>query len=257
MATSAAHPQPSDAELLAELDLTRLPQHVAVIMDGNGRWAKERGQPRIEGHRASMQSIRETVTACNDISIGYLTLYAFSTENWSRPEDEVAALMVLIEHSVRAQVPELHEKNVRVRHFGRRQGLPASLLRTLDESEQFTAANTGLTLQLAVNYGGRQEIADAARALVREARAGTLTPEEVTEETLSQRLYQTAVPDPDLLIRTGGDLRVSNYMLWEIAYSEIWVTPTLWPDFRARDVYLALAEYQRRRRRFGKVDDVA
>ncbi len=253
----AANAAQSDAELLAGLDLARLPQHLAVIMDGNGRWAKQRGLPRIEGHRASMQSIRETVTTCSDLGVKYLTLYAFSTENWSRPEGEVAALMVLIEHSIRAQVPELHEKNVRVRHFGRREGLPESLLRTLDETEQFTGANTGLTLQLAVNYGGRQEIADAARTLAREVLTGALTPEEITEETLSRRLYQPATPDPDLLIRTGGDQRVSNYMLWEIAYAEFWVSATLWPDFRARDVYLALADYQRRQRRFGGVEDVA
>jgi len=247
----------SEEELLAALDPARLPQHIAVIMDGNGRWAKQRALPRIEGHRASMQSIRETVTACSDIGIRYLTLYAFSTENWSRPEDEVAALMVLIEHAVRAQVPELHEKRVRVLHLGRRSGLPESLLRTLDETAALTAANTGLTLQLAINYGGRQEIADAAREAAQAVRAGTLQPEEITEEELSRRLYRPETPDPDLLIRTGGDLRVSNYMLWEIAYAEMWVTPRLWPDFRKRDVYLALADFQGRQRRFGGVDDVA
>lgn len=247
----------SEEELLARLDPARLPQHVAVIMDGNGRWAKQRGLPRIDGHRASMQSIREVVTACNDVGIKYLTLYAFSTENWSRPADEVAALMVLIEHSVRAQVPELHEKRVRVVHLGRREGLPESLLRTLDESAARTAANPGLTLQLAVNYGGRQEIADAARAAAEAVQAGALCLQDVTEEALSQRLYRPEAPDPDLLIRTGGDLRVSNYMLWEIAYAEIWVTPVLWPDFRARDVYQALVDFQRRQRRFGGVEDEA
>jgi undecaprenyl diphosphate synthase len=254
MATTV-HDERSEEELLAGLDLTRLPVHVAVIMDGNGRWAQQRGLPRIEGHRASMQSIRETVTACNDIGVRYLTLYAFSTENWSRPDDEVAALMVLMDHSVRAQVPELHEKQVRVKHLGRREGLPESLLRTLDDAEAKTAANTGLTLQLAINYGGRQEIADAARRLAREVRAGTLGEEEVTEAALAQRLYQPLAPDPDLLVRTGGDLRISNYMLWEIAYAEIWVTPTLWPDFRKRHVYLGFAEFQRRDRRFGRVHD--
>lgn len=224
-------------------------------MDGNGRWAKERGLPRIEGHRASMQSIRETVEACNDLGVGFLTLYAFSTENWSRPPDEVTALMVLIDHSVRAQVPELHEKRVRVKHLGRRDGLPDALLATLDESAKLTAANPGLTLQLAINYGGRQELADAARALARDAASGALLPDAVDEEALAGRLYRPETPDPDLLVRTGGELRVSNYLLWEIAYAEIYVTPTLWPDFRKRHVYEALAEYQRRQRRFGGVED--
>lgn len=242
---------------MARLDLTRLPRHVAVIMDGNGRWARGRGLPRLEGHRASMQSIRETVEACNDLGVKFLTLYAFSTENWSRPEEEVAALMVLIDHSVRAQLPELHEKNVRVVHLGRRARLPEALLNTLDESAQRTAGNTGLTLQLAINYGGRQEIVDAAQALAREVAAGTLAPDRVTEESFARRLYRPATPDPDLLIRTGGELRVSNYLLWEIAYAEIWVTPTLWPDFRKRDIYEALCDYQRRQRRFGGVENVA
>jgi len=226
-------------------------------MDGNGRWARSRGLPRLEGHRASMQSIREAVEACNDIGVGFLTLYAFSTENWSRPEDEVAALMVLIDHSVRAQVPELQEKNVRVKHFGRREGLPEALLHTLDESARKTASNTGLTLQLAINYGGRQEIVDAAKALARDAAAGVLAPDAVTEEEFASRLYRPETPDPDLLVRTGGDLRVSNYMLWEIAYAEIYVTLTLWPDFRKRHIYEALTDYQRRQRRFGGVEDTA
>ena len=249
--------QLSEAELLASLDLSRLPRHVAVIMDGNGRWARSRGLPRIEGHRASMQSLREAVEACNNLGVRFLTLYAFSTENWSRPEDEVAALMVLIDHTLRAQAPELHQKNVRLKHFGRREGLPEALLKTLDDSECKTANNTGLTLQLAINYGGRQEIVDAAKALAKEAAAGGLSPEAVTEEEFVSRLYRPETPDPDLLVRTGGDLRVSNYMLWEIAYAEIYVTPTLWPDFRKRHVYEALADYQRRQRRFGGVENVA
>lgn len=226
-------------------------------MDGNGRWAQERGLPRIEGHRASIQSIRQTVEACSDAGVRFLTLYAFSTENWARPQEEVAALMMLMDHSIRAQVPELHERKVRVRHFGRREGLPEALLRTLDESELMTAANTGLTLQLAINYGGRQEIVDAARRLAEEAAAGEISPETVDEAVFSARLYRPGTPDPDLLIRTGGELRVSNYLLWEIAYAEIWVTPVLWPDFRKQHVYEALADYQGRQRRYGGVEDAA
>ena len=248
---------PTAEELLAQIDLARLPRHVAVIMDGNGRWARAKGLPRVEGHRASMQSIRECVEACNDIGVKFLTLYAFSTENWSRPADEVAALMVLIDHSVRAQVPELHEKGVQVKHLGRREGLPESLLNTLDEAARKTGANPGMVLQLAINYGGRQEIADAARAFAHEVASGAATPDELTEDAIAARLYRPDVPDPDLLVRTGGEMRVSNYLLWEIAYAEIYVTPTLWPDFRKRHVYEALLEYQGRQRRFGKVDHVA
>jgi len=225
-------------------------------MDGNGRWARAQGLPRLEGHRASMRSIREAVEACNDIGLACLTLYAFSTENWSRPAEEVSALMVLIDHSVRAQLPELHQKHVRVKHLGRRAGLPESLLDTLDHSQRLTAENTGLTLQLAINYGGRQEIADAAKVLAQEVAAGSLSPEAIDEIVFADRLYRPETPDPDLLIRTGGELRVSNYMLWEIAYAEIWVTTTLWPDFRKRHVYEALADYQSRRRRFGGVRTV-
>jgi undecaprenyl diphosphate synthase len=234
-----------------------MPRHVAVIMDGNGRWAQERGLPRIEGHRASRHSIRETVEACDASGVRFLTLYAFSTENWARPQEEVSALMALMDHSIRAELPELHEKKVRVRHFGRREGLPEALLRTLDESETATAANTGLTLQLAINYGGRQEITDAARRLAEEAVSGEISPETVDEAVFSARLYRPDTPDPDLLIRTGGELRVSNYLLWEIAYAEIWVTPVLWPDFRRQHVYEALADYQGRRRRYGGVEDAA
>ncbi len=226
-------------------------------MDGNGRWARQRGLPRIEGHRASMQSLRETVTGCRNLGVEFLTLYAFSTENWSRPDDEVAALMVLIEHTLISQVPEMHENGVRLKHFGRRAGLPQRLLDTLDAAERLTAENAGLVLQLAINYGGRQELVDAARELARRAQAGEVSPDDLTEADLAQHLYRPETPDPDLLIRTGGDLRVSNYMLWEIAYAEIWVTPTLWPDFRTPHLHQAIAEFQGRQRRFGGVDNVA
>jgi undecaprenyl diphosphate synthase len=247
----------SEEELLGRLDLARVPRHVAVIMDGNGRWAQQRSLPRIEGHRASMQSIRETVKGGSDLGVRFLTLYAFSTENWYRPPEEVAALMVLIEHSLKAQVPELHENNVIVSHLGRREGLPQPLLDTIDASARHTAGNTGMTLQLAINYGGRQEIADAARALAGKVVTGEVALPDIDETLLGRHLYRPETPDPDLLIRTGGEVRISNYLLWEVAYTEIWVTPMLWPDFRKPQLYQAIADFQGRQRRFGRVDDAA
>jgi undecaprenyl diphosphate synthase len=247
----------SEQELQASVDRERLPRHVAVIMDGNGRWAAQRGLPRVEGHRASVQSIRDTVSGCSELGVGFLTLYAFSTENWSRPPDEVGALMFLIEQTLRSQVAELHENNVVIRHLGRREGLPQSLLHTVDASVQKTAGNTGLVLQLALNYGGRQEIIDAARAIARRVAAGELKLESIDEAGFASHLYRPEAPDPDLLVRTGGEMRISNYLLWEVAYAEIWVTPTLWPDFRKAELYRAIIDYQGRQRRFGRVNSVA
>jgi undecaprenyl diphosphate synthase len=247
----------SEQELRASVDRERLPRHVAVIMDGNGRWAAQRGLPRVEGHRASLQSIRDTVSGCSEVGVGFLTLYAFSTENWSRPPDEVAALMFLIEQTLHSQVPELHGNNVTIKHLGRREGLPQSLLDTVDASVQKTAGNTGLTLQLALNYGGRQEIVDAARAMARRVAAGELKLEDADEVEFAGHLYRPEAPDPDLLVRTGGEMRISNYLLWEVAYAEIWVTPTLWPDFRKAELYRAIIDYQGRQRRFGRVNSVA
>jgi undecaprenyl diphosphate synthase len=226
-------------------------------MDGNGRWARRRSLPRLEGHRASTQSIRDTVSACGELGIGFLTLYTFSAENWNRPPTEVAALMALIEQTLRAELAELHENQVRIRQLGRMERLPTALREAITEATQLTAANTGVTLQLAIDYGGRQEIVDAARRLASEAASGRLRPEEITESQFTCYLYRPDAPDPDLLIRTAGDLRVSNYLLWQIAYTEIYVTPTLWPDFRKRDLYLALVDFQDRQRRFGGVEDAA
>lgn len=224
-------------------------------MDGNGRWAQERGLPRLEGHRASRESIQETVEACAELGIGFLSLYAFSAENWRRPKLEVDALLGLIEQVLRAEAEELHGKNVRVRLLGKRERLPASLQAEIDRVETLTADNDGLTLQIALNYGGRQEIVDAAVALATDVARGKLSPEEIDESRFAERLYRPDAPDPDLLIRSGGELRVSNYLLWEIAYTEICVMPVLWPDFRKMHLYEALIEYQGRRRRFGGVDN--
>ncbi len=224
-------------------------------MDGNGRWAQKRGKPRVEGHRASRQSMRETIQGCSDLGISFLTLYAFSTENWRRPAAEVNALMALIEQALAGEIAQLHERKVKVVHLGSRERLPQSLLDELDRAAELTRDNTGLRLYLAINYGGRQEIAAAAAELAREVKAGTLTPEEITPERLAERLYRPELPDPDLLVRTGGDLRISNYLLWQMAYTEIYVTPVLWPDFRRIHLLHALLDYQGRQRRFGGVKD--
>lgn len=244
-----------EEELKARLDRSRMPVHVAVIMDGNGRWARERGLRRLAGHRAGRDSIRDLVAACRELGIKYLSLYTFSAENWQRPRPEVDALMGLIEESLRQELDELDARRVRIRLLGSREGLPSSLVKALGESEERTRENEGLTLQLAINYGGRQEILGAAAALAAETAAGRMKPEEIDEAQFRRHLYLPDSPDPDLLIRTGGELRVSNYLLWQIAYSEIHVTPTLWPDFRRAHLYQALIDWQGRQRRFGRVGD--
>ncbi|HEY3378974.1 MAG TPA: isoprenyl transferase [Armatimonadota bacterium] len=244
---------PEARALITELDLARLPHHVAIIMDGNGRWATQQGLPRVIGHRAGVESVRNIMEAGADLGLGYLTLYSFSTENWSRPEDEVTALMGLIEHHLREETTHMHARGVRVRHLGRTAGLPESLLAALHDAWELTKHNTGMTLQFAINYSGRAELLDAARRLATAAAAGELDPAALTEQDVSAALYHPDVPDPDLLIRTAGELRVSNYLLWQIAYSEIWVTPDLWPDFRALQFLQALCDYQHRQRKFGRV----
>jgi undecaprenyl diphosphate synthase len=243
-----------EAALEAALDPDRIPRHVAIIMDGNGRWAAQRGLPRIVGHRAGSESVRAVIEACEPegvLPIRELTLYTFSAENWRRPELEVHALMELIDENMRREVEELHRKDVRVRWLGSRRDVPEALVRTMESAEAMTAGNERLILNLAINYGGRAEIVDAAASIARAALAGELTPGEITEETFARHLYLGGLSDPDLLIRTAGELRVSNYLLWQIAYSEIWVTPILWPDFRRRHLLAAIVDYQRRQRKFG------
>jgi undecaprenyl diphosphate synthase len=230
---------------------------VAVIMDGNGRWAQQRNLPRLEGHRASRQSIRDTIETCDDLGIEFLTLYTFSAENWSRPETEVRALMALIEHTLREESVELHRRKSRVRLLGDITPLPQSLKDEIARVEQLTGENPGLTLQLAINYGGRQEILHAVTAIAEEVAAGRLSPADITESVFTGHLYRQDTPDPDLLVRTGGEFRVSNYLLWQIAYTEVYVTPVLWPDFRAANVCEAILDYQGRDRRFGGVENVA
>jgi undecaprenyl diphosphate synthase len=230
-----------------------VPAHVAVIMDGNGRWATGRGLPRVAGHREGVKAARAVVRAADAVGLRFLTLYAFSTENWSRPEDEVATLMRLLEDAIYRELPELMERNVRLRVIGRPTGVPQPVRRGIDHVVAETRANTGLTLLMAFNYGGRDELLDAFRALAGRVRAGELGPEEISEAHVSQALYTDGIPDPDLLIRTSGEMRISNFLLWQIAYTELWMTSTLWPDFGAGDLYRAIGDFQRRTRRFGGV----
>lgn len=242
-----------EPELLARVRALPVPQHVAIIMDGNGRWAVQRGLPRVAGHQEGVNAARTIVRAADAVGVRFLTLYAFSSENWSRPLSEVSTLMALLERSIDRELPELQTNNVRLRVIGRPNGVPASVRRGLDRVVAATAANTGLTLLMAFNYGGRDELVDACRKLAGQVRAGELRPEEIDEGRVRRALYTQDVPDPDLLIRTSGEMRVSNFLLWQIAYAELVVTPTLWPDFGPRDLYLAIAEFQRRVRRFGGV----
>ncbi len=242
-----------ESKLLELVRAERLPVHVAVIMDGNGRWATQRGLPRVAGHSEGVKATRGIVRAAHGLGIRYLTLYAFSSENWSRPGEEVAALMSLLEHSVDQELPELMARNISLRVIGRPSGVPGPVRRAIDRVAHATARNTNMVLVVAFNYGGRDEIVDACRGLAREVQAGQLSPEAIDETHIARALYTADLPDPDLLIRTSGELRVSNFLLWQIAYTELWITPILWPDFGPRDLYRAIAEYQRRERRFGGV----
>lgn len=249
----------AELSALAEEDLRghilsqAVPRHVAVIMDGNGRWATQRGFPRVAGHREGVTAVRNIVRAAGELGIEFLTLYAFSSENWNRPSHEVATLMSLLERSIDRELPELMARNVRFRVIGRPNGVPSSVSQRIGHVVAATTANTGLTLLMAFNYGGRDELVDAFRTLAGQVRSGALRPEDIDEVRVSRALYTDGVPDPDLLIRTSGEMRVSNFLLWQIAYTELWMTPTLWPDFGARELYLAVADFQRRDRRFGRV----
>jgi undecaprenyl diphosphate synthase len=240
-------------DLLAEVKRGPVPQHVAVVMDGNGRWAAKRGLPRIMGHRAGAKAIRESVTACVEAGVRYLTLYTFSTENWRRPADEVKGLMSLFKEMLAREIDELDEQGVRLMAIGRLGELPEETRKAFEAGMAKTASNTTLTMLIAVNYGSRQEMVDAVRAIAAEAAAGDLDPEAVDEDTIAAHLYTAGVPDPELLVRTSGEMRVSNYLLYQIAYTELWVTKTLWPDFRRKHLFKAILDYRARRRRFGGV----
>jgi len=235
------------------MDERRSPRHIAIIMDGNGRWAAARGLPRLLGHRAGATAVRRVVEACCELDIPALTLYAFSWENWDRPAEEVRDLMGLLVEFIRRETPTMLENGVRLRAIGRLHELPSDVRARLEEAITRTAAGARMTLTLALSYGGRQEIVDAARRLAELARQGEVDPAEIDERLFAQQLSTTDLPDPDLVIRTSGEQRLSNFLLWQSSYAELYVTPTLWPDFSKEDLVEAIAEFERRERRFGKV----
>ncbi|MGQ9604480.1 MAG: isoprenyl transferase [bacterium] len=230
-----------------------LPKHVAVIMDGNGRWARKRGLPRIAGHRAGIEAVREVVKGCIALGIPYLTLYTFSVENWNRPATEVNALMSFLRRTLRREVDDLDKTDVRLMAIGRIDDLPSSVRDELERAIKKLSDNKALTLILALSYGGRVEIVDAVRKIASMVASGKLDPDDIDLATVDTNLYTVGIPDPDLLIRTSGEMRVSNFLLWQIAYSEIWVTNVLWPDFRRKHFYQAIMDYQERERRFGRI----
>ncbi len=240
-------------KLPADLDPKRLPQHVAVIMDGNGRWAKNQGKPRILGHQKGVDVLKDLLRCCKDWGIPALTAYAFSTENWGRPLEEVQFLMTLFERVLRRELREMMAEDVRIRFVGNLEGLPPSLRQEISRSMQDTQNNTAIQFTVATNYGGRQEIVQACREIALEVKQGDLEVDDINEEVFERHLYTTGITHPDLLIRTSGEMRISNFLLWQMAYAEIYVTQTLWPDFDRLEFYQALITYQQRERRFGKV----
>ncbi len=247
-------PGTEEHALLTEVDLGRLPRHIAVIMDGNGRWAQQRGLPRVQGHSAGAASVKETVEAAARIGVGALTLYAFSSENWKRPPAEVARLWRLLREHLGTDLNLLMDNDLRLRVIGRREGIPRPALRELERVEDVTRANKRMDVVFALNYGGRDEIVDAARRIMAE---GRIPASRLDERSFAAHLSTAGLPDPDLLIRTSGEMRVSNFLLWQIAYTEIYVTPVLWPDFRKRHLLEAILEYQKRDRRFGDIRSAA
>lgn len=251
-----------ESQLLDRLDFSRLPRHIAIIMDGNGRWAQKRHLPRVAGHRAGTQSARTTIETCARLHIEALTLYAFSVENWRRPKTEIEFLMSLLREYIRKEMPLLQKNNIRMRFLGRADELPEAVQRDTREATEALSKNTGLVLNIALNYGGRAEIVDAMNSilsarLVQTTGNGHPLPKPITEEDLARHLYTGDLPDPDLLIRTSGEMRVSNFLLWQIAYAEIFVTETLWPDFNRARLLEALLDYQKRERRYGAIAPAA
>ncbi len=240
--------QPRDSRI----DPTRLPTHIAIIMDGNGRWATEKGHDRLYGHYNGVESVRNVVEGAAELGIKYLTLYAFSTENWDRPEKEVSGLMELLIDTIRKEVPVLNKNNIRLHVIGATELLPANAYAELQEALSETAANTGLNLIMALSYSSRWEIGEAVRQIVQAVQAGNILPDQLKDDTIKDYLATRHFPDPELMIRTSGEFRISNFMLYQLAYSELYFTPTLWPDFRKEDLILAIEDYQQRERRFGK-----
>ena len=239
-------------DLKPQIDPSRLPEHVAIIMDGNGRWAQEKGEDRLFGHFHGVESVRNIVEGAAELGIGYLTLYAFSTENWDRPASEVAGLMSLLVDTIRKEVPTLNKNNIRLQVIGDRQMLPDFAQTELEEALELTAANTGLTLIMALSYSSRWEIASAVKQIALDVQAGRLNPQQITQDTIADYLCTKGIPDPALVIRTSGEFRISNFLLYQIAYAELYFTPILWPDFRKPHLEEAILDFQKRERRFGK-----
>jgi undecaprenyl diphosphate synthase len=253
---ATARPQPDKAladEPLADVPPDRRPKHVAVIMDGNGRWAQRRHLPRIEGHRRGVASVRRTVEEAARLHLAQLTLYCLSSENWKRPQRELDFLMHLLEQYMIEERTTIMRQNVVVRVIGRREGIPPATLAEMDKTVNMSAANTGTRLCLAINYGGRAEMVDAVRRIAAEARQGSLDPPKIDEQTISDRLYTSGMPDPDLLIRTAGEMRISNFLLWQISYAELWVTDRCWPEFDIADFHQAIRDFAARDRRYGAI----
>ena len=242
-------------DLKSKINKEKLPRHIAIIMDGNGRWAKQKGMPRVFGHRSGVKSVREATEAAAEIGVEYLTLYAFSTENWSRPLSEVNALMGLLVDTIKKEVKTLNENSIRLQAIGDISKLPTKSYKALLQAMDDTAANSRMTLVLALNYSAKWEILEAVRKLSSSAKSGNIEPESIDEEVFSNALSTKGMPDPELLIRTSGETRISNFLLWQIAYSELYFTQTLWPDFRKDDLYQAIIDFQNRERRFGKTSE--
>lgn len=240
---------------MENLDLSKLPKHIAIIMDGNGRWAQEQGQDRLFGHYQGVISVRKVVEAATEIGIEYLTLYAFSTENWERPEEEVTGLMTLFVDTIAKEVPDLHKNNIKLRFIGNLGLLPDHARAALDNATAQTAQNTGLTLIVALSYSSRWELVEAAKNIARKVKAGSLSMDHITETTLSESLTTSEFPDPELMIRTSGEFRISNFLLYQLAYAELYFTETRWPDFRKDDLVKAILDFQSRERRFGKTSN--
>ncbi len=241
--------------LVASINKDRLPRHIAIIMDGNGRWAKEKGEDRLFGHYQGVESVRDIVEGAAELGIEYLTLYAFSTENWDRPAEEVSGLMELLVTTIRKEVSTLNKNNIRLHVIGDMNMLPAYAQNELQEALEITAVNTGLNLVMALSYSGRWELLEAVRRIAREVKEGNLDPELIDEQTLQNHLSTHAFPDPELMIRTSGEYRISNFLLYQLAYSELYFTDVCWPDFRKENLYEALLDYQQRERRFGKISE--
>jgi undecaprenyl diphosphate synthase len=242
-------------DLKSQINLEKLPKHIAIIMDGNGRWAKEKGMPRVFGHRNGVKAVREVTEGCAELGIQYLTLYAFSTENWKRPQTEVSALMTLLVETIKKEIKTLNDNSIRLQAIGDIAKLPTRSQQALSEAMENTRQNTRMTLVLALNYSAKWEILEAVRTLAKKAQCGEVRPEDINEPFFSNALATRGMPDPELLIRTSGENRISNFLLWQIAYSELFFTPVLWPDFRREHLYDAIINFQHRERRFGKISE--